>query len=347
MNPVSIRLLGQQLICPQFSAPHDVVSWMGAMQAQDYRGMRWAVEMRTKRPSEKAFIKDFNSGRIIRTHLFRYTWHLMAAEDYWWMTDLCSERSRKGFRGWIMTDGIVISEDDEFRFQEFLSEAMAGRGSLGRSEIEDLVLDSPLRCEPRRIKAQMYLAEANGVICSGDLEGSGRTWTLSSEKIPPQPKLPREKALEELARRYFRSHSPATLEDFVWWTGLSIGECRKGIEVLGGELVRERWKGLELYIHSRCRTRGFRSGRVHLLPAYDEYLIGYKSRHVALPPEYRHRAHDQRGIFWPVILLDGEVVGNWSASGKGVSTDLFYPGLSLPEESLAEESARYSGAYRR
>lgn len=50
MNPVSARLLNQQLICPQFSTPYDVVSWMGAIQAQEYRMMRWAVGMRTKKP---------------------------------------------------------------------------------------------------------------------------------------------------------------------------------------------------------------------------------------------------------------------------------------------------------
>ena len=266
----------------------------------------------------------------------------MAAEDYRWMIDLCSERSRKGFRGWVRTEGILISEEDELRFQEFLSGAMKGRGSLRRTDIEELVADSPFRCGPGRIKAQMYLAEANGIICSGDLDGNGRTWALSTEKIPVQPKLPREEALKELANRYFRSHSPATLEDFVWWTGLPAGECRKGMEALGDELLRERWKGLDIYIHRHCRTRGFRSGSIHLLPAYDEYLIGYKSRHIALPPEYRHRAHDQRGIFWPVILLDGKVVGNWSSSGKSVRTDLFVPGLSLPAASLAAESTRYS-----
>ena len=74
MNPVSARLLNQQLISPQFNTPHDVVDWMGAMQAQDYRMLPWAVTMRTRRPSVKAFEKDFNEGRIVRVHLFRTTW---------------------------------------------------------------------------------------------------------------------------------------------------------------------------------------------------------------------------------------------------------------------------------
>ena len=58
MNPVAIRLLNQQLIVPQFKSPTEVVSHMGAMQAQEYRMMRWAVEMRTTKPSHKAFKED-------------------------------------------------------------------------------------------------------------------------------------------------------------------------------------------------------------------------------------------------------------------------------------------------
>ena len=95
MNPISARLLNQQLICPQFTSPHDVVAWMGAMQGQEYSMMRWAVAMRTKRPSAKAFARDFDSGRIIRTHLFRTTWQLVAAEDYAWMLALCRRKTRQ------------------------------------------------------------------------------------------------------------------------------------------------------------------------------------------------------------------------------------------------------------
>ena len=88
MNPIAIRLLNQQLIAPQFSDPAEVVHYMGAMQAQEYRMMRWAVEMRTSKPSHKAFKKAFDEGRIIRIHLMRGTWQLVSAEDYWLMIDI-------------------------------------------------------------------------------------------------------------------------------------------------------------------------------------------------------------------------------------------------------------------
>jgi hypothetical protein len=80
---------------------------------------------------------------------------------------------------------------------------------------------------------------------------------------------------------------------------------------------------------------------VHLLPPYDEYLIGYKSRHVALHPDHSHRAHNNSGIFWPVVLRDGEVIGNWNTSTGPVTVDLFHPDATLDEASLAKEIERY------
>lgn len=64
MNPIAIRLLSQQLAAPQFNEAAEVVSHMGAMQAQEYRMMRWAVEMRTKKPSAKAFKEAFDTGGL-------------------------------------------------------------------------------------------------------------------------------------------------------------------------------------------------------------------------------------------------------------------------------------------
>ena len=93
MNPIAIRLLSQQLICPQFDTPQKVVSHFGAMQAQDYRMVRWAVMMRTRKPSSTAFKKAFDEGEILRLHLLRGTWQLVSNEDYWWMLDLISPKA--------------------------------------------------------------------------------------------------------------------------------------------------------------------------------------------------------------------------------------------------------------
>jgi hypothetical protein len=196
----------------------------------------------------------------------------------------------------------------------------------------------------QRLSYHIRLAEYSGLLCSGDLTPLRRTCALVSDKIPGTIHLPREEALALLARKYFRSHGPATLEDFSWWSGLGTTECKKGMAAIGTELVRERWKGLDMISHQNGRIRGFRSGCVHLLPPYDEYLIGYKSRHISLHPDHSHRAHNNSGIFWPVVLQDGEVTGNWNTSNGDIAVDLFDPSAGIGKESLQKEIDRYRTA---
>ena len=342
MNPVSQRLLSQQLICPQFDSPHDVVEWMGAMQAQEYRMMRWAVAMRTRKPSARAFEKDYNEGRIVRGHLFRTTWQLVAGEDWRWMLDLCRPNALRGLKGWMNANGVSIPQAEQEAVQQIFSDFLERNRIALKADFAAALQERGLAMEDHRLSYHIRLAEYSGLLCSGDLFPMKHSYALTDAKLPRAGTLDKEDALALLARKYFRSHGPASLEDFVWWSGLNISDCRKGLEAIRGELIEERWRGLTLYRHQDSRTRGFRSGTVTLLPSYDEYLIGYKSRHVALHPDHSHRAHNQRGIFWPVVLLDGEVVGNWS---QGI--DIFHPEACPDEAALQKQIALYDKYFSR
>ena len=341
MNPVTSRLLGQQLISPQFLSPHEVVQWMGAMQAQEYRLMRWAVGTRTKRPSVKAFEKDYNEGRMVRGHLFRTTWQLVAGEDWCWMLDLCRTSALRGLSGWMKSNGVSIPEAEQESVQQLFSDYLSGNRIARKADFASALAEKGITMDDHRLSYHIRLAEYSGLLCSGDLFPMKHSYALVADKLPRRSPVPRDEALARLALKYFRSHGPATLEDFVWWSGLNIGDCREGLESVRDELVRQRWKGLDFFRHRDARTRGFRSGTVTLLPSYDEYLIGYKSRHVALHPDHSHRAHNDRGVFWPVVLLDGEVVGNWSVAGGKVTTDIFHPLAHMDQEALEEQLERF------
>ena len=341
MNPVSQRLLNQQLICPQFSSPHDVVEWMGAVQAQEYRLMRWAVGMRTKRPSAKAFEADYNAGRIVRGHLFRTTWQLVAGEDWRWMLELCRVNALRGMAGWMKSNGVSIPEAEQAAIQQIFCDYLSRNRIAQKADFARAVQEQGITMDGHRLSYHIRLAEYSGLLCSGDLFPMKHSYTLVEDKLPRQNPVPRDEALALLARKYFRSHGPATLEDFVWWTGLNIGDCKSAVEAIQSELIEERWKGLGFFRHQDSRIRGLRSGTVTLLPSYDEYLIGYKSRHVALHPDHAHRAHNGTGNFWPVILLDGEVVGNWSVPGGKVQTEIFHPEARISQEAIQEEISKY------
>ena len=312
MNPIAIRLLNQQLIAPQFSTPTEVVSYMGALQAQEYRMMRWAVAMRTRKPSHKTFKQAFDEGQIIRLHLMRGTWQLVCAEDYWSMIDLFAPKAIAVTKGWMNSNKISIPDDELLRVRDILIQSATDKRSVTKEDFILALAERNLQMDDHRLSYHIRMAELSGVLCSGDLLPMKATYALAADKVKSSVKMERDEALAHFTRKYFQSRQPATLEDFVWWSGLNISDCRKGIALLGDYIHVERYRGREFYLTDDCRKRGFRKGKFLLIPPYDEYLIGYKSRDIVLPPEHRHHAHNNSGIFQPVIAYDGTICGNWS-----------------------------------
>ena len=323
MNPVAIRLLNQQLVAPQFSDPAQVVSHMGAMQAQEYRMMRWAVEMRTRKPSARAFKKAFDSGRIIRLHLMRGTWQLVSADDYWSWNSLCAPKAIAVTKGWMSSNKISIPDEELMSIRDILAQMAADKGSVTKEDLVQALAERDIRMDDHRLSYHIRMAEISGTLCSGDLLPMKATYALTADKVKPTGKIDREEALMRFTRKYFQSHQPATLEDFVWWSGLNIGDCRRGIEMLGDTIDQVRYKGREFYLTDDCRTRGFRRGHYLLIPSYDEYLIAYNSRDIVLASAHSHRAHNNSGIFQPIIAHDGIVCGNWAPFKATCQPDFF------------------------
>ena len=122
--------------------------------------------------------------------------------------------------------------------------------------------------------------------------------------------------------------------------------------MLGDTIHREKWKGHDLYVTDGCRTRGFRKGRYLLIPPYDEYLISYKSRDIVLSLDYRHKAHNNSGIFQmrhrprrsdlrqlgSVIARDGVICGNWAPFRAALQADFF---LGEHSDGVEAEWLRY------
>ena len=284
MNPIAIRLLNQQLIAPQFNNPTEVVHYMGAMQAQEYRLMRWAVG----------------------------TWQLVSAEDYWLMIDLFAPKAIAVTKGWMSSNKISISDEELMRVRDIFAQTAADLGSVTKEDLVRALAEKDISLDDHRLSYHIRMAEMSGTLCSGELLPMKASYALTANKVKPVVQMDKDEALAYFTRKYFQSRQPATLEDFVWWSGLNISDCRKGIELLGNTIHVERWKGRDYYLTDDCRTRGFRKGKFLLIPSYDEYLISYKSRDVVLPLEHRHHAHNNSGIFQPIIAYDGTICGNWS-----------------------------------
>ena len=215
MNPVVIRLLNQQLVAPQFSDPAEVVGHMGAMQAQEYRLMRWAVKMRTKKSSAKAFKEAYDSGRILRLHLMRGTWQLLTAEDYWPMLGLCAPKAINVIKGWMSSNKISIPDDEVLQIREILLQTAADKRSVTKDDFVQALAEKGITMDDHRLSYHIRMAEYAGTLCSGDLLPMKASYSLSSDKVKPKVKMDRDEALMRFTRKYFQSRQPATLEDFV------------------------------------------------------------------------------------------------------------------------------------
>ena len=323
MNPVAIRLLNQQLVAPKFSDPAEVVGYLGAIQAQEYRLMRWAVAMRTKKPSMKAFKEAFNSGRIIRLHLMRGTWQLITAEDYWPILELCAPKAISVTKGWMSSNKISIPDEEMLQIREILLQTAVDKRSVTKEDFVQALAEKDITMDDHRLSYHIRMTEMSGLLCSGDLLPMKASYALTANKVKSTVKMNRDEALMRFTRKYFQSRQPATLEDFLWWSGLNVSDCRKGIALLGDTIHVEHWKGRDFYLTDDCRTRGFRKGQFLLIPPYDEYLIGYKSRDIVLLPEHRNHAHNNSGIFQPIIAHDGIICGNWSPFKEDCQVEFF------------------------
>lgn len=311
MNIPNIRLISQQLTNPQFSDVHELVAWMGMLQAQDYKMMRWAIGIRLKNPTMEKFRKAYSTGAVIRTHLFRCTWQLIAAEDVNWMLKLCSEKNKRAINGYTAYRGHTISEKEYGHTNELIYRTLSGHKSMKKDELSARLVGLGLPDDNHTLSIYLRRAEQDGIICSGNFDERQNTYALMGERVPMPNRLSKEESLAILARKYLRSHSPATLEDFAWWTNLSMKECREAIESIRKEIFEENYDNSTYYIHQDCNTSRKCRNLILLLPAYDEYLLGYKSRNHIIEHAFRHKAYSNNGLFYPLIARNGTIVGRW------------------------------------
>ena len=310
MRPSAVthaRLHHQRLSSTRFTRPDQVVAWLGAVQAQDYPGAKWAVGQRMRHATDEVIEKAFAEGSILRTHVLRPTWHFVTPADIRWMLELTAPRVKSaiGFncRRMSMDDAIFK------RSQKAIVAALRGGRQLTRDALRQAIQHAGIATDDVRFVLILMRAELDGVICSGARIGKQFTYALLDERVPRSHTLTRDEALAELTRRYFTSRGPATVRDFVWWSGLTAADAKAGIEMMGRRLAREVIDGTTCWRSSSTQTATRGPRAMYFLPAYDEYLVAYKDRSAAIGPA--HSAEGANLILGPTIVLNGRIAGTW------------------------------------
>jgi len=340
------RLYNQHLSQPNLQLPAQVVGYLGAVQAQDYAGAKWAVAQRTPRLTDAALDQALADGSILRLHVLRPTWHFVTPADVRWMLALSRPRVRAQ-----MAYGHRQVELDAATFKKShaaVVKALQGSKQLTRTELGAAITRAGVDVTNlQRLGHIMGMAELEAIVCSGERRGKQMTYALMDERVPATKPLTRDESLAELARRYFVSRGPATLPDFVWWSGLTTADCKTAIELIKSQLTSEL---LDDQTYWRVESQPLpkaKTPKAYLLPNYDEYVVGYEDRSAILGDPTTHKL-DSRGnvLFQHTIVIEGEVRGTWKRKETKKAASLeatpFRPFTKAEAQAVASAAHRYA-----
>lgn len=306
-----MRLAAQDLVVAREASPAAVVARLGAMQAQDWAGVRWGVGLRATGVTDAAVARALADGDVVRTHLLRPTWHLVARHDLRWLLALSAPRVKAHIAPQSRELGVDATLLAKVRAA--LERLLGGGRAMTREGIADAL--AAARLAPGDGRRQSYLMmhlELDGVLCSGPRDGTRFTYMLVDERVPASPARDRDEALADLAGRYFRTRGPATAHDFAWWSGLTVGDARRGAAAAQPRLAQVEVDGVTHWHDPEVQAPARRAERVHLLPAYDEWFIGLRDRSAMLATVRAAGATlPERALGSWVLALDGQVAGNW------------------------------------
>jgi hypothetical protein len=342
------RLHHQRLSSTKFKDPAQVVEWLGVVQAQDYAAAKWAVAQRTKGLKDADLDEALTKGSIIRTHVLRSTWQFVSPKDIRWMLKLTAPRilaqSASYFRNSKLDNAIFK------RSNAVLIKALQGGRQLTRAELVSTLRKNGVGgTDLLQFTYLLIYAELQGILCSGGLQGKQFTYALLEEKIPPARALEHDLSLAELAKRYFLSHGPATLKDYIWWSGLTVKDARDGMEMIKSTLAHETIEDKMYWFDSSATVKKEKEIRTWLLPNYDEYMVGYTDRSAIYEAEHDIKLDARKNfLFNNIIVINGRVVGTWKRTFNKntviVEPNPFFT-LSKPEKQAVKSAAEQFGLF--
>jgi hypothetical protein len=334
------RLLNQRITASECKDPAETVSALGAMQGQDYLGTLWAIGLRLPAAIQADVEAAIARRTIVRSWSLRGTLHFMAAADVHWLLELLGPRTIA--RAALRHEGYGLDKAVFRRIRSLFIQALQGEQQLTRDEMYALLTRARIPVKDQYRYHILWQMGLERVICFGARKGKQPTYTLLDEWAPQVRKLDQEAALTELTWRYFKGHGPATLQDFVWWSGLKISDAKAGLAMVSARLQSLTVNDQVYWTHPEAPNSEKKAATVHLLPGFYEYLLGYRDRTASLDPTDAQKIQPgSNGMFSSTIVIDGRVVGTWKRelTKKAVRIDTKFLRSLTKKEALALEEA--------
>jgi hypothetical protein len=343
------RLHNQHITRRTLETPQALVEWLGAVQAQDFAAAKWALGLRLQGVTDDDIEQAFTDGAILRTHVMRPTWHFVSPADIRWLLALTAPRVHAASASYNRK---LELDDAVFRCTNaVLANALQGGKQLTRDELASALQQAGIATEgEQRITNIMMRAELDGIICSGARRGKQFTYALLAERAPHPRSLDRDEALAELTTRYYTSHGPATVQDFVWWSGLTAADVTAGLAMVTSDLLHETIGGKTYWFSPSTPPAQALSQTAYLLPNFDEYTVGYTDRSAIFDALHTNKLDPRGGLLTNTMVLDGQVVGTWKRNFKKntvvIEANPFVPLSNTETRAFAVSANRY-GAFLR
>ena len=340
---LKLRLSNSGLSNSPFGNAAQAVSHLGAVQAQDFGAAKWALGLRVKNSTEETIEKSFNEGTILRIHVMRPTWHFVIPEDIRWLIDLTAPR----VKALVAHSNRKLDLDDALfaKTNTAIVKALQSHSYLTRQELKMVLERMGIKTDVQRLAHIVMWTELNGLICSGPRRGKQFTYALLEERVPKTKKVFREEALSKLALTYFRSHGPAQLTDFSWWSGLSVKDARQALDFVKSKLNQATLDGKTYWFSALAKPESSRSPSAFLLSIYDEYTIAYKDRGYLSEARDIERMISMGNALTAVIILNNKVAGTWKKVLKKntieISLNPFRELNEVEQHALKSEVDRY------
>lgn len=342
MNFTAARLKQQKINYQHLSTPQEVVAYMGAMQAQDLEMSKWAVGLRLSNSTKNLIENALNDGTLVRTHILRPTWHIVSGQDIRWMMALTG----KNIKALAATYERKLGMDAALfvKSNDLIVKALEGGQSLTRQELMQELEKGGIKTDSSRAVHFMINAETDAIVCNGIPKGKEITYALLDEKVPKGLIMSKEESLLALATIYFKSHAPATLHDFHWWSGLSMTDVRAGLQSVKADLEEIMIDG-KAYFQPKDLAVVDAQDSVFLLPAFDEYCVSYKDRNAIFDKQWHGQAITSNGIFKPIVVINGKVEGVWKRTIQKnkvlIETSFFDSSKKIDIEKLQSAANRF------
>jgi hypothetical protein len=323
---LQLRMQNQQLLTKNHDRPDEVVGALAAVQAQDFLSAKYAIGVRLENQTDADIETAIRERTIVRTWLMRGTLQLVAAEDIRWLLSvfgprvlqMCASRYKR----------LELNEQVLAKCHAIFREVLHGGVQLTREALAEALAKEGIDTSgaDHRLAHIFQHASYHQLICAGSRQGNQYTFTLLDDHVPASRIMDPDEALGELAKRYFTTRGPATLKDFMWWTGLSATTLKKGIERAGKALDPVEIAGETHWLASGGAQMLKSVDQTLLLPAFDEYVLAYRNRSAVLDPEYNARVITKNGLFNPVVVQHGKVTATWKRTIKKSHVELeFFP----------------------